>query len=151
MPLFGKKEPPQDPKQEAMLREYEAYEDIMYEVKAYIVKSYLLSLLDYWFKHNEQMTHEQHQSLLVGIITRVQNDLQDEYLVIFKNPRLSFELENWRYTSLSDVGLGIPDDPAFGDALFREELERKALNSFGVNLAWTGAWLQIAMKKVKWD
>ena len=147
MPLFGKKEPPRDPKQEAILQEYEAYKEIMYEVREYITISYLLSLYDYWFKHEKQMSLEQQQAMLVSLITRVQNDLKDEYLIIFENPRLSFELHQLRYTKIE-----LPDDdPAFGDAKFQEELHQKAINPFGVNLAWSGAWLQIAAKKIKWD
>lgn len=142
MPIFRKKEPPPDPQQQAMLREYEANKEIMLEVRDYITQSYLLSLYQYYLKTNQQMPDEQMQSLLVGLITQVQNELPDKHRVIFKNHRLYYELRQLMYTRIE-----LPDHPAFGDAKYREELHEKAFNPFSAKFAWRGAWLQILAKK----
>ncbi len=141
MPLFRKNKPPQVTQKDPIQRKYE---EVVYVARKQIMTAYIGSLLNYWLQEKKRMPPDQQRTFLVGRITEVQNDIKRAFPEVLANPRLSYELKQWNYE-----GLDLPKGSAFGDASFRETLERDAVNPIQAEMIWLDAWIQVMMKDIK--
>lgn len=141
MPLFRNKKPPQVTQKDPIQQKYE---EVVYVARKRIITSYIGSLLDYWPEHHTQMPSDKQCMYLVGQITKIRNDIKNAFPEILGDPRLSYKLRTWIYE-----GLDLPEGNAFGDASFREALERNAVNPIQARMIWEEAWLQVMMKDIK--